>query len=103
MVLGTIIIKMGYLLKIDEKVLMFYSEPQYGYYRGERTCISAEVYGMWLKEDLTDDMVWIENEWYDTSASGDEARGVEVSEFVVDCILQGRKLKPNKPLGFNCV
>ena len=86
---------------------MFYSEPQYGYYRGERTCISAEEYDNWNKEYidgecLTDDMVWIPNQWHDTTMAGNaEAYGVEVSEFVVDCILQGERLETNMPLAFS--
>ena len=100
---------MGYLLKKeDDKVLMFYSEPQYGYYRSERTTLSAEEYEEWSKEYIedecmTDDMVWMPEQWYDTTMPHEpEAYGVEVSGFIVDCILQGRKLEPNKPLEFNC-
>jgi hypothetical protein len=92
---------MGYLLKTNEKILMFYSKPEFGYYRDDRNCISKEQYDEWSKENMTDDMFWIPDEWYDVSMAFDDcAFGVEVNDFVVDCIMQGKKLISDELIEF---
>jgi len=92
---------MGYLLKTNEETLMFYSKPERGYYRGERTCISLDDYPSYEKDNLTEDMVWVENKWYDvTNAFSEIATGVKVDGFVIDCILQGGELHENEPYAF---
>lgn len=91
---------MGYLLKVEEKVLMFYSKPEEGHYRGDVLCLTKEEYDNREPEEF-DDYVWLDG-WYDSSNGfSKEASGIEVDKFVVDCILQGNQLENNKPLEFN--
>ena len=90
---------MGYLLKTEEKILMFYSKPETGHYRGDYVCLTPEEYDN-REEKEHNDFVYMEG-WYDSSNGFlDIAFGVEVSEFVIDCILQGRKLEINEVLQF---
>jgi hypothetical protein len=95
---------MGYLLKTDEKTLMFYSKPEFGYYRDDRNCISKDQYEEWSKENMTDDMFWMSDRWYDVSMGVDKlAFGIEIDDFIVDCIMQGKKLIFNEPIEFNVI
>jgi hypothetical protein len=90
---------MGYLLKTEDKILMFYSEPEEGHYRGDTVCLTAEEYDN-REDDEFNEFVRIDG-WYDASNGFNEiANGVEVDEFVIDCILQGKKLETNKPFEF---
>ena len=99
--LATVLQIMGYLLKTEEKVLMFYSKPEEGHYRNDIVCLTAEEYDNRDEEEFND-FVCLEG-WYDASNGFEDiAHGIEVSEFVIDCILQGKKLELNKPLAFNC-
>ena len=90
---------MGYLLKTEEKVLMFYSKPEEGHYRNNTVCLTSEEYSNRADEDFND-FVYLDG-WYDASNGfTEEACGVEVDGFVVDCIMQGSKLNINAPFLF---
>ena len=90
---------MGYLLKLEEKVLMFYSEPEEGHYRGDVVCLTKEEYDN-REEEEHNEYVWLDG-WYDASNGfTDIAHGVEIETFVIDCIMQGKKLELNKPFEF---
>ena len=83
---------MGYLLKLEEKVLMFYSKPEEGHYRSDVVCLTKEEYDG-RDNDEHNDFVWIDG-WYDASNGfTDIANGVEVSSFVIECLLQGNSLE----------
>jgi len=93
---------MGYLLKTEEKVLMFYSKPETGHYRNDVVCLTSEEYDNRDKDEFND-FVYLKG-WYDASNGFEDISfGVEVSEFVIDCVLQGKKLVINEPLFFDTI
>ena len=98
---------MGYLLKTENnQYKVFYSKPEDGHYRGETVCFTREEYDNFQNEnpnELHNEFVWLKG-WYDASNGFEkEASGVVVSEFVADCILQGRKIEVNAPLEYDIV
>ena len=98
---------MGYLLKTENnEYKVFYSKPVEGHYRGDVVCFTRKEYDEYQREnpnELHNEFVWL-NGWYDASNGFEkEACGVVVSEFVADCILQGRKIEVNAPLEYDIV
>jgi len=89
---------MGYLLKLDGKVKMFYSKPQLGCYANDIMLVSRKEYDEHYSKEENSDFVFIDG-WHDTSAElhSKESLGIDVTySFYLDCILQGKKLQENE-------
>ena len=92
---------MGYLLKTDGKVRMFYSKPEQGCYMDNDMMVSLDNYinhySKINNNNLNDnDFVWMTG-WFDISAElhSKESHGIIVDEFTIDCIMQGKFLEEN--------
>lgn len=89
---------MGYLLKIEEKVKMYYSKPEYGCYANDIMLVNRKEYDEHYSQQENDAFVFIEG-WHDTTAElhSKESLGIDVTDsFYLDCILQGKKLQENE-------
>lgn len=97
---------MGYLLKQKndgvDTIKVFYSKPIQGYYAGFSNNLSIEEYRDYGSDLLHEDYVFINNgSWCDVSAGKtNEAYGVFITEYLADCILQGKKLPFDEPIEF---
>lgn len=92
---------MGYLLKTEEKIKMFYSEPQNGCYADDIMMVGKEEYDNHYSK-TGQEFVFLTG-WHDTSAElhSKESLGIEITNpFIIDCILQGENLQENELFEF---
>lgn len=98
---------MGYLVKISEDdndiIKMFYSKPDYGCYYDGTMYVSIKEYDEYYSKQDNDDWVFLSG-WRDASESSKYVCGIIIADsFIINSILQGKKLEYNSPLEFGLI